>query len=207
MNQRGFTLVEMLVALTIFALLAAAGVGLLRSSVDTQEAVGSKLADLAATERLRLLLASDLGQAVDRRSRDSGGVERLPFVGDATGLRLVRGGWIAADGKGALQAVRWSVEGNRMLRLGQASVDGDAQEIPAELLDEVTQAAFRFRRPDGKWRNAWIPKPSEPPLPSAVELTVRRGSEAAVRMIVALPPSEAPAPPFAAPASVESSAA
>lgn len=94
-----------------------------------------------------------------------------------------------------------------MLRLGQTSVDGDAQEIPAELLDEVTQAAFRFRRPDGKWRNAWIPKPSEPPLPSAVELTVRRGSEAAVRMIVALPPSEAPAPPFAAPASVESSAA
>src|SRR3546814_13454258 len=35
----GFTLVEMLIALSIFAAIAAMGVSLLRSSVDTQDAV------------------------------------------------------------------------------------------------------------------------------------------------------------------------
>ena len=42
-DQRGFTLVEMLVALSLFAAIAAMGVGLLRSSIDTQDAVQERL--------------------------------------------------------------------------------------------------------------------------------------------------------------------
>ena len=42
-GERGFTLVEMLVALSIFAVIAAMGVSLLRSSVDTQDAVQTRL--------------------------------------------------------------------------------------------------------------------------------------------------------------------
>ncbi|KAB2855935.1 MAG: type II secretion system protein, partial [Sphingopyxis terrae] len=41
-GQHGFTLVEMLVALSLFAAIAAMGVSLLRSSVDTQEAVQTR---------------------------------------------------------------------------------------------------------------------------------------------------------------------
>ena len=44
-REEGFTLVEMMVALVIFAILAAAGVMILRSSVDTQTAVEARLAD------------------------------------------------------------------------------------------------------------------------------------------------------------------
>jgi general secretion pathway protein J len=40
-RANGFTLVELLVALTIFAMLAAAGVGLLSFSVQAQEVAGS----------------------------------------------------------------------------------------------------------------------------------------------------------------------
>ena len=43
MRNNGFTLVEMLVALGIFALLAGAGVGLLRSSLDVQSSVDTRL--------------------------------------------------------------------------------------------------------------------------------------------------------------------
>ncbi len=42
-GQAGFTLVEMLVALSIFAAIAAMGVTLLRSSIDTQDAVQGRL--------------------------------------------------------------------------------------------------------------------------------------------------------------------
>ena len=42
-DGRGFTLIEMLVALSLFAAIAAIGVGLLRSSVDTQDAVQTRL--------------------------------------------------------------------------------------------------------------------------------------------------------------------
>src|SRR3546814_12910032 len=42
----GFTLVEMMIALSIFAAIAAMGVGLLRSSVDTQDAVQARLQEI-----------------------------------------------------------------------------------------------------------------------------------------------------------------
>jgi general secretion pathway protein J len=194
MNQRGFTLVEMLVALTIFALLAAAGVGLLRSSVDTQEAVGGRLAELAASERLRLLLASDLSQAVDRQGRDPSGARRPAFAGSGSALELVRAGWTDVQGMPALQRVTWRVDAGALVRSGTASLDGPPQEPAAPLLTGVRQATFRFRAADGSWREAWSPAATEAPLPAAVELSVQRDGEAPLRIVMALPPSEAPAP-------------
>ena len=192
MRERGFTLVEMLVALVIFALLAAAGVGLLRSSVNTQEAVGSKLADLAASERLRLLLASDLTQAVDRPSRDTSGAKRPAFVGTAAELQFVRAGWTGQDGTPALQRVGWQVQGGALMRSASDVVDGGGAASPASLLKNVTRASFRFRALTGEWREGWSPAPTEPPLPAAVELQVQRAGEAPLRIVLALPPSEAP---------------
>ncbi|WP_205479449.1 type II secretion system minor pseudopilin GspJ [Sphingomonas arenae] len=187
MNQRGFTLVEMLVALVIFALLASAGVGLLRSSVDTQEVVGAKLADLAASERLRLLLASDLAQALDRPSRDAGGSVRPAFSGDERALRLVRGGWTAPDGASALQAVTWQVSGGALQRAGSEAIDGEWDGAATPLLTGVERASFRYRAASGEWHGSWAPGPSEPPLPAAVELVVKRQGEPAYRVVAALP--------------------
>lgn len=192
----GFTLVEMLVALVIFALLAGAGVGLLRGSVGTQEAVAGKLADLAASERLRVLLASDLAQALDRPSRDAGGGMRPAFVGDEQGLRLVRGGWTDANGHAALQAVAWRVVAASLTRQGSPAVDGELDGTAASLLGRVTRAAFRYRAKSGEWRRAWAPVATEPPLPAAVELTVLRSGEAAWRMVLALPPVPGPPSPL-----------
>ena len=88
MKRNGFTLVEMLVALGIFAVLAAAGVGVLRSSIDVQGAVDTKLTALSGIARLNAMLSNDLGQAVDRPSRASRAV-RPAFVGDGSGMELV----------------------------------------------------------------------------------------------------------------------
>ena len=192
MNQRGFTLVEMLVALTIFALLAGAGVGLLRASVDTQAAVGGRLADMAASERMRLLLASDLAQAVDRSGRAPDGSPRPAFAGTGNGIELVRAGWTDPQGTPALQRVSWQVQGGSLTRMG--SGDGAAsQASPAPLLTNVERAAFRFRAADGSWRDGWAPGPGDPALPVAIELSVQRRGEAPLLLILALPPSSPPA--------------
>lgn len=186
--EAGFTLVEMLVALTIFALLSAAGVGLLRSSVDTHSAVESKLGDLAAAARLRALLANDLVQVVDRPTRQAGG-EAPAFVGLPQEMRFVRAGWVDADNLAGpdLRAVRWSAPGGTIVRVAREALDGGSEGVSAELQRELTAASFRYRGPGGEWSDSWTARQTESPLPSAVELTLTPADGRPMLLVVALP--------------------
>lgn len=186
---RGFTLVEMVVALLIFAILAGAGVGLLRASVDTQDAVGGALADLSAAARLRALLGADLTQAVVRP------VEGAPagFTGSGSELRLVRVFEPAervAGGSG-LQAIRWQVQNGSLVR--QSITPAGIASGPAAILArDVAGFALRYRAADGGWRNGWAPLATEAALPRAVEMRLQRRGEAEVTILVALPDGPAP---------------
>lgn len=200
-TQSGFTLVEMLVALVIFALLASAGVGLLRTSVDTQAIVETRLADLNAVERLRLVLASDLGQATDRPTRGNDGTAAPAFVGAGDRFLLVRGGRDNLDQspRPSLQRVAWQVDGGRLVRTGFAALDGANKGEDAVLATDLEGARLRYRGLDGGWRADWPGAVTDPPLPRAVELSVRRRGEAALTMIFELPAGVA-RPPEASPA-------
>lgn len=189
-SERGFTLVEMIVALLIFAILAGAGVSLLRASVNTQEAVGEALADLGAAARLRALLSADLAQVVVRP------IEGAPagFAGSSSELRLVRTFEPAervAGGSG-LQAVRWEVQGGNLVRQSITPA-GTATGPAAILARDVSALSLRFRAGDGGWRTLWAPLATEAPLPRAVEMRVQRRGEAETSILVALP--DGPAPP------------
>src|SRR3546814_16487669 len=98
-DERGFTLVEMLVALSIFAAIAAMGVALLRSSVDTQDAVQERLKAMGGINRLRAVMANDLAQAVQRPTSGQAGAAVPGIHGTSTGLAFVHGGAGALDGR------------------------------------------------------------------------------------------------------------
>lgn len=198
-NPSGFTLVEMLVALTIFALLAAAGVGLLRASVDTQAAVEGRLGELKGIERLHALFAADLGQAVDRPVRD-GAAARPALVGSAGELRLVRAGWTNLDEspRSTLQRVTWRLSGGRLGRTGHRALDGGNAGEEAILAERLVSARFRYRSIDGGWVETW-PSAGGPSLPRAVELTLERQGEEALVVIAALPPPPPPPRPATPP--------
>ncbi|HYZ47905.1 MAG TPA: type II secretion system protein, partial [Sphingomonas sp.] len=86
MNRNGFTLVELLVALLIFGMLAAAGVGLLRFSVDAQAATKTRLDALAGERRVESLVAADAAQAVPRVTRNEAGDPVQAFDGGPGGF-------------------------------------------------------------------------------------------------------------------------
>ena len=204
----GFTLVEMLVALTIFALLSAAGVGILRASVDTQSAVEDRLTQVSAVARLHAVLASDLGQAVARPARGpSGGTP--DFLGEPGSMQWVRAGWSNPDGdaRSTLQRVEWRLDAKGLARIGHRALDGGDQAgsgQPAVVVRDLEQIAFRYRSSTGDWTAAWQSTPQEP-LPAAVELMMRPTGQAPLVMVIALPPrgsEHPPQPPAPAPSSV-----
>jgi general secretion pathway protein J len=200
--EHGFTLIEMLVALTIFAMLAAAGVMLLGNSVSAQAQVKARLDDMAAVQRAGGALTADLGQAVARVTRTETGTLAPAFWAHGEGearpiLQFVRGGWdnLGDLPRPSLQKVEYWVRQGRLERRTYAQLDGAAGDDPAALLDHVETVALRFRDAQGKWRPDWTP--TQPDLlPRAVEMAIARTGEPPVtlRFLVAPGPPERPDP-------------
>jgi general secretion pathway protein J len=168
-SRSGFTLVEMLIALTIFGMLTAAGVALLTLTVRTQETSERLLAQVGELRRAGALLTADLGQAAPRLSRDRDGRPRPAFIGAAGDgellLALVRGG----NDEDPLQRVEYRYRDGRLDRLAFARVDGESRAVTTPLLSGVRQIRLRYRDRDGAWQPVWnVTDPTR--LPRAVEM-------------------------------------
>jgi general secretion pathway protein J len=187
--EHGFTLVELLVSLFIFAMLAAAGVALLRFSVRAQDVAEARLSDVAALRRAGALIAADLAQAAPRPARDEAGTQHPAFLGGAGGetgpaLAFVRRGWENVDEapRPSLQKVEYRLAGGRLERRTWALVDGAAPASNIPLLDGVRRIALRYRDREGRWRDRWDPTRATD-LPRAVELVLDVEGEGVTRQL------------------------
>lgn len=186
--QRGFTLVEMLIALTIFGMLTAGGVALLSFSVRSQEMAERQLQTLSGIRRAGALMTADLAQAAPRIWRDGEGRAQPAFTGGTGGesrvLVLVRAGWDNPDQlpRPSLQRVEYRLQNGRLLRIGYTHVDGGGAAAVTALIDDVEQLQLRFRAPDGDWLDSWAP-PDPAALPTAVELNVSSARFGPIRQL------------------------
>ena len=197
-GDRGFTLVEMLISLSLFAAIAAMGVGLLRSSVDTQDAVQERLKAMGGINRVRALMANDLAQAVPRPTRGPSGETIPAFIGSESGFAFVHGGAGAFDGgpRPAVERVGYALVGNEWRRAVQPMLDGTAMGEGDRLAGDVRAVAVRYRDENGAWGSVWTSEPGDR-LPRAVEVRLTREGRAPLVMLFLTAP--APPPPLVAP--------
>lgn len=210
---RGFTLVEMLIALLIFSLISAAGVAMLSVSVRAQAAVSRKLDDLAALNRLSGALSADLAQAANRPTRDVGGRRVPAFVsgvgaGEGVLVQLVRRGWTNLDeaARPSEQKIAYRFANGQVERLAYPLLDGAQPFPPAVMVRGIADVRLRFRV-NGAWADSWAEAPGQA-LPQAVELNITRSGGTQFRLLYivgtgyrqprtpgALLPPAAPSPP------------
>lgn len=175
----GFSLVEMLVALTIFGLLSAAGVAVLAHAADNRDVVSQRMDRIAELQRGRALLGSDLGQVAMRRVRGRDGTPaRNAFVGGTSGalagttlFGFVRRGWSNPDAepRASLQYVEYRLVDGRLERSVRAALDGAAPGVPQVVLTGVRGVRVRYRFRE-QWSTGW-PGGAEA-LPQALGLTL-----------------------------------
>jgi general secretion pathway protein J len=181
--EHGFTLIELLVAVMIFAMLATGGVLLLRSTVAGQAAVRVHLDALADVQRGLSTLDADLSQATVRISRTQDGALAPAFFGrvaqdDEPLMQFVRDGWSNPGmlRHPSLQKIEYWWRDGRLERIGYDALDGAEPTEPAVLFDGVTALTLRYRAKNGSWLERWAPeKPAD--MPTAVEMVLSRGKE------------------------------
>lgn len=202
-GDNGFTLVEVMVALLIFSLLATAAVAILSLSVRAQAVTGQKLDAVSAVSRTTAILSADLAQAVDRPTRDEGGGQTPAMVAGPDAMRLVRGGWSNLDQaqRPSLQKVAYRLNGDVLERIAWPLLDGAALMEPAALMDHVRELHLRYRF-NGAWLDQWQGQPGVA-LPQAAEVTIVRDDGMIFRQLFlvgtgyvrdAVPPQPGPTP-------------
>ena len=193
-SQRGFTLLELLVALSIFALLAAMAYGGLNTVMRAQQITTQQVERLAQLQKTFFWLERDITQAVDRPVRGEFGDPQPAMVGLTLGerrLELTRNGWRNPVGRqrSNLQRVAWGLRDDKLVRLYWNVLDRaqDSKPLETEMLDDVEKLELRFLDNKQKWHDVW-PALSRGVvasinLPRAVEVTVETGREGRIRRV------------------------
>ena len=201
----GFTLVELLVALTVFAALAAIAYGALDRIAQVRGALAAEQDRFGTVVRSVSDLARDLRQAISRPVRGNYGELRPALVGTPDHVELTRLGFAnpLAAARSNLERVVWGLD-ERALRQGRYAVlDRAPTTAPATRtrLDDVDGLRLRYLGGDGAWREYWPPDGADPALlPRAVELRLALPDLGELRRVLALPASLPPLAPDAAPA-------
>jgi general secretion pathway protein J len=200
----GYALLELLVAMFVFAIMAVAAYGGLSAIARGSGDLDRAAARLKAVQLAVTLIDRDLTAVARRPVRGRYG-ETLPALdGAATRFELSHYAFASAlEPRAALARAGYALDGRRLLRLGWPALDRapNSEPVARAVLDDVT--AFRLRYLDGAnaWREEWPPRsgPQAGPesVPRAVEwrLTLAEGGE--IVRLLELPeavPGAEPAP-------------
>jgi len=201
-KQTGFTLLELLVSIAIFALLAAMAYGGLNLIMKERDATDKHAERLAQLQRTFLWLGRDIEQTINRPIRDEFGDKQLALMGVEVGryqLELTRDGWRNPAGRtrSHLQRVAYGVKDEKLVRAYWNVLDRaqDSQPLETVLLDGVIRMELRFLpKKDDKqkdWVDSWPSsslgtQPSDDP-PRAVEVTLETEAEGRITRLFRVP--------------------
>ncbi len=157
-NLRGFTLLELLIALAIFGLLSVMSYSGLRSVLD-QHARTEEVADrLAELQTLYLVMQRDVEQVVPRAIRSEYGDES-PALEGSEALQFTRGGWSNPLGRprSNLQRVGYAFEDDALVRYSWQVLDRAQDSLPLQLplTKAVSNMSVRYLSPGGEWHSSW----------------------------------------------------
>lgn len=202
MRQRGFTLLELLVAISVLALVSLIAWRGLDSLVSTRERLEPEAETLRSELAAFGQLDRDLAATVPV-SLLAGGEPGLRLIPTASGdvLEVLRLAPPAPDGSSRVQRVRWQVEDNTLVRRA-APPAANLAPAPAEswqvtpLLADVQRLALRGWRPGQGWSRE-LPAapvggalpPGTPPgaganTPAGVEIELLRTNNSPLRRVV-----------------------
>nr|VFK27441.1 MAG: general secretion pathway protein J [Candidatus Kentron sp. MB]VFK32015.1 MAG: general secretion pathway protein J [Candidatus Kentron sp. MB]VFK75679.1 MAG: general secretion pathway protein J [Candidatus Kentron sp. MB] len=193
----GMTLLELLIALAVFAVISAITYGAIHTATETQQRIKTRTTRFTALQKAMAVIERDILQIVDRPIRDEYG-ETLPALhaahGDLRSVGFTRTSWQALTGlkRVRLRRVAYEFSDRRLLRLVWNVLDRAEDSLPLSsvLLTEVTAVEFRYLNTDNQWLSVWPPlewEGASSGLPRAIEVSMEMREFGRFTRLLALP--------------------
>jgi len=189
----GFTLVEVLVAVAILAVVAALAWGGLAAIARSRDQIASEQARLGDLSRALGRFESDLRAVVDRPVREAAGASVPALRGEPNRLELTRGlpPSLIENSEPDLRRVAWGLGADGLERTVWPVLDRPASvALSVEtLLPGVERVELRYLDRQGRWVDRWQQTDG---LPRGVELRLQVEALGELRRVVELPSDEVP---------------
>jgi general secretion pathway protein J len=166
-RSRGFTLIEVLVAVLIAAILAVMAFTAMREALDHRELLRTRSARLAAVQTVMRIFVQDFSQMQPRPVREPIGQGYQPAMEGTAGspeVTFTRGGWSNPAGaqRSTLERVRYVLRDGVLIREHWNVLDAQLlpDPVPRTLLDGVQEFQVRYMDDSRSWQDSWPPQSS-----------------------------------------------
>ncbi len=180
-GPRGFTLLEVLIAVAIFAVVSVIAYGGLSSVLKVSQRTREANQALQSLQMAVSLIQQDMIQIADRPVRDEFG-QPQPALKSGSAyeqiMTFTRRGWRnpAGNRRSTLQRVAYRLDENTLVREYWRALDRgpNPRKVALPLLEHVKSLTFRYMDKRNAWQQAWPPLTAEPGkpagLPKAIEM-------------------------------------
>lgn len=194
-KSQGFTLLELLVAISIFSMLSVMAYAGLQAVIVTKESTEKTSSRVSEIQLVMMRISNDLRQAVSRGVRDEYGdlVAVMKLDNSENTLEWTRAGYRNPAGlrRSNLQRVAYYTEDKKLIRISWPVLDRapDTEAVKQEVLTEVENIEWRFYNQNNEWVTEWPQNNGNAvfiPLPRAVEMNIELKDFGKLRRLILL---------------------
>ena len=193
--QTGFTLIEMVVAIAIFAVVGVLAYGGLNRTLSSQAHIQESaeiLKDLQLTFRY---FERDISQLINRSIRNQYGDIQNSVIGDENkAVSFTHSGWRNPANlvRSHLQRVTYELSENTLTRYTWAHLDGAIAEeyFATDLMKGVESFSVRYLDLANQWHTRWPPlniNAQQIGMPRALEITIKLETMDEIKRLFASP--------------------
>lgn len=200
LQQKGFTLIEVFVALVVFGVMAMLAYMSLGQTLSNADMLNGRMDRLQSIQRTISYLSTELLQTVPRPVRVELGDVPVPALQSSFAsefaLQLTHGGWPNPAGvpRSTMQRTAYRIEDGELVRYHWNVLDRTVNNTPLAtvMLEDVESLTFRFLQVTNDWTDQWPPLSAggapNTGLPRAVEIVLTLPDEGEINRIVEVSP-------------------
>lgn len=175
----GFTLIEIIVALFIFAILAVIATTSLYNVLNARERVEANSQQFAEMQVAVVLMGRDISQSIDRPIINNFNEKQPAMLGKGTSVELTRSGFsnpFSLAKRSHLLRVAYAVKQGELIRETWRVLDQAPTTKPDTrvLMKGISSISFRYLAHNNQFYNSWPPgnETNENELPKAIQVTM-----------------------------------
>ena len=200
MKDKGFTLIELMIALFVFVIMSTITVMALTSTFKTREVVRSHSARLSELQLGMALIDRDVNHAYDRTITDNQGNVEPAILYESPTLKFTRIGLsvpLTGIKRSSVQRVSYTLDGTTLIRNTWSELDllDGIEPTTRNILSNIKNLTWHFLNEDYEYVDAWPeidawPEEGGMHIPFAIELKLNITGMGEIRRVYVMPTYE-----------------